>query len=64
MPSYSWTQPICAPCYAHLHPDRMPVTISTATEEVCAWCGEKTSAGIYYRVDPATVEFPTPKDLS
>jgi hypothetical protein len=64
MPSYSWTQPICQRCWALQNPGRVPVLTTIGDTETCAWCGSKTTTGIYVRVDPATVEFPTPKDLT
>ncbi len=64
MPTYSWNQPICATCWTLQNPGRTPVCMNDADEETCAWCGKGTTTGIYVRADPATVEFPTPKDLS
>lgn len=56
----SWTQPICAACYAKRAPGRAPVRVSEdyADAEVCCDCGQETHEGIYLRVDPATVKFP------
>lgn len=60
----NWTQPQCQPCWDERNPDREPVKIrdELATPEICAWCGETTRAGIYVRVDPRTVPFPSEDD--
>jgi len=64
MPTYSWTQPICTTCWNLQNPGRTAITMNNADEETCAWCGTPSHSGIYVRADPATVEFPTPKDLT
>jgi hypothetical protein len=46
----SWkTVPICEKCWREEEPDRQPVQVIGADEEVCYKCGEKTTAGIYVR---------------
>lgn len=57
-----WTQPICSECYAKREPGREPVRVKNAEAECCCDCGGFTDEGIYYRVDPRTVRFPTNKD--
>jgi hypothetical protein len=58
-PRYSFTQPICGPCYAYRYPDREPHQIIEAEAEICCVCGLATRRGIYLRVDPSTVLFPS-----
>ena len=57
----NFTQPICGKCYTTAYPSRQPVKVINANPETCCVCGEPTEEGIYYRVDPKTVPFPTPK---
>ncbi|PXX59852.1 hypothetical protein DFR70_111239 [Nocardia tenerifensis] len=56
----SWrTQAICVPCWNRDHPDEQ--TTEPAQEcvlERCCLCGSETQAGIYVRLDTATVPFP------
>jgi hypothetical protein len=61
---YAWTQPACGSCYSARHPGREPVTVNDEYRqaETCAVCGTETLAGIYIRVDPATVAHPTRRD--
>lgn len=56
---FSFTQPICATCYEEREPHRTPVKMRFAETETCCVCGNLTSEGIYYRVDPTTVLHPT-----
>ncbi len=55
----NWTQPICGDCYNDIYPRREPVRVTNMDSETCCVCGEPTREGIYYRVDPRTVRFPT-----
>ena len=57
--SYSWTQPICGDCWSSQNPNRVPVMVENAEREQCAFCGLGTGLGIYTRVDPKTVTYPT-----
>lgn len=57
--NYSFTQPICASCYATRNPDREPVRIIDAQREGCVDCGEITYDGIYIRIDPQEAKHPT-----
>jgi hypothetical protein len=63
MNTLSFTQPICGECYASLNSGRVPIqTIEQVrTKEICAWCGHPTKEGIFTRVDPKTIAFPTKK---
>lgn len=60
MSKMPWTQPICQDCYAIAEPRREPVRLKEPSPEICCICGTETREGIYYRVDPTTVRFPTP----
>lgn len=62
-----WTQPQCERCYIAQEATaengqvslRMPTILKDQRIEHCAWCSGLTISGIYRRVDPATVGFPT-----
>lgn len=58
---YSWTQPVCDPCFRQGQPGREPGRLSEFAREVetCCRCGAETAEGIYVRVDPETVPHPT-----
>lgn len=56
---FSWTQPICIVCYEKAEPGRIPTMMKEAGIEKCCICGLPTRNGIYYRIDPRTVAFPT-----
>lgn len=58
---YSWTQPICTECFGKRNPGREPTQLvdHMRSEETCSVCGATTRDGIYFRVDPATVDWPT-----
>lgn len=56
---WSWTQPICGGCYEERYPGRLPTILRQPEREECCDCGRGTTAGIYLRVDPATVAHPT-----
>ena len=59
-PVYSWDQPICAKCYDRRYPGRPPLRlIQRAASEHCMDCNLLMQSGIYIRVDPTTVKFPT-----
>lgn len=47
-----WTHAICTDCWEEQNGDRTPVTTKGLGMEICCFCGEKTSAGIYTRKDP------------
>jgi hypothetical protein len=58
----SWTQPMCDACWISSRgSDERPVRMHTdyREPEQCAWCGRLTSSGIYVRIDPATMPYPT-----
>ena len=60
---YSFTQPICYMCYTIRHPDVEPSRIREEYRETetCCICGNQTDEGIWYRIDPRTVWYPTEK---
>jgi hypothetical protein len=57
--SYSWTQPCCNGCYAVHEPGRKPTRLDRAETEKCAICGTETESGIYIRIDPKSVSYPS-----
>jgi hypothetical protein len=64
--SYSFTQPCCHKCWPAYAKSvgkegTEPVALipEARTWEMCCFCGFDTLRGIYVRVDPAKVEYPT-----
>lgn len=55
----NWTQPICQNCWISRNPERDPVRVVVGDPENCCDCGKGTNDGIYIRIDPRTVKFPT-----
>lgn len=58
----SWTQPVCERCFGIEKPGRVPPRVRDAERETCCYCGDPTYTGVYIRVDPATVPYPTNPD--
>lgn len=56
---YSFTQPLCDPCWDGEHTGREPIRLRDTDPEMCCKCGEPTLSGIYIRVNPHTVKYPT-----
>lgn len=56
---YRWTQPCCGECWAQQNPNRYPVRIKPIEAEICCFCGATTYSGIYVRIDPLTVDYPS-----
>jgi hypothetical protein len=56
---FRWTQPQCDDCWEHSMGDKPPTRLVEAQDETCATCGVVTTSGIYIRVDPTTVPFPS-----
>lgn len=56
---FSWTQPQCRACFKHMNPDRNPVVLLVADEELCVTCSRPTLDGIYVRIDPMLAPNPT-----
>lgn len=68
----NWTQSCCERCWIEDHYEiknvgdgetdvriRLPVVLKDPEIETCCKCGEPTIMGLYIRVDPNTVKFPT-----
>jgi hypothetical protein len=63
-PQWSWTQPICRECWNERNPDRQVTNAATlylSEREFCCHCGEPATSGIYVRVDPALIAYPSLK---
>lgn len=61
---YSWTQPVCDPCFDREFPrSENPHRLKDEfrSDERCCQCGTATRSGLYIRVNPSTVEHPTPE---
>lgn len=58
---WAWTQPSCDECWEVQYPGRNPMRLTGEyrEREVCCFCGSSTDGGIYVRVDPETVDFPS-----
>lgn len=65
----NWTQPLCEACWidrestwegARLLSMRKPVRLIETEIEQCCICGGPTIVGIFIRIDPRTVNYPTP----
>lgn len=54
----SWTQPCCEDCWVAHNGARQPSRVDDEGSPRCCFCGRMTHAGIYVRVDPATVKYP------
>lgn len=55
-----FTQALCARCWNDQEPERpAPRPCGDGLREVCCMCGYITISGIYTRVDPTTVPYPT-----
>lgn len=54
----TWTQPICLACRSR---DNRGIYRRDVNyyPKVCCSCGAVTSAGIYIRIDPASVPYPS-----
>lgn len=58
----TWTQPMCMPCWVRDHGARQPHTHREPTVERCCKCGTPTQSGIYVRLDPTRVPYPSEED--
>lgn len=63
---YSWTQPVCDECWWSMRSHRpyrfKPDGSDEGPLEVCCFCGNGTTSGIYMRVDPRHVDYPSFED--
>ncbi len=48
-----WTHVICRACWIERNPGRPPVVLTEEASEICCFCGNATTSGIYVREDPA-----------
>lgn len=60
----SWTQAVCAQCYTAwsigFHESVVkPVVMTNAETEQCCMCGKDNDDGIYVRVNPNVVPYPS-----
>jgi hypothetical protein len=56
---HSWTQPSCNGCWEAHNPGRAPIRVRSPEDTTCCFCGGSTQSGIFVRVDPTTVRYPT-----
>ena len=56
---YSFTQPVCDDCWDREYPDRPSPRVGQGERETCCKCGNRTFSGIYIRINPTTVPYPT-----
>lgn len=54
----NWTQPMCEACWVAFNPELRPARIINPQVELCAWCGEYTTDGIYMHANPDDVPYP------
>lgn len=47
---------MCGACWYEQNRDGEPVRVKNDSPQVCCFCGNRTSAGIYVRHDPAELE--------
>lgn len=60
----SFTQAVCFDCWNERNPESQvgpddPRRSNTGPDERCCDCGAATTSGVYIRVDPSTVPFPS-----
>jgi hypothetical protein len=48
-----WTHAICDGCWGKRNPGRLATVLINKNVEICCFCGEKTTAGIYVRAEPS-----------
>jgi hypothetical protein len=61
----TWTQPVCIDCFKQWNRGRKPVQIKADMRrtETCCYCGKVNEDGVYIRVDPNSVKFPTEEEI-
>lgn len=50
--SSRWTHSVCDGCYRIISPDQDPTRLVNPAEATCCLCGDRTSSGIFVRMDP------------
>ncbi|MGI5223013.1 DNA cytosine methyltransferase [Nocardia sp. CA-290969] len=55
----TWTQPICQPCWSFTYPGSFPPRVLDDHSRICCRCGAATTSGLYIRIDPASVPYPS-----
>lgn len=60
----SFTQPICRTCWEQRNVGRDPIRVREPPGEKCCYCGAETFEGIYVRVDPRQVPYPSRDERS
>lgn len=58
----NWTQPVCWSCWIKENGEHTPIRMREPNPEICCKCGQQTVSGIYIRIDPNTVPYPTDKE--
>lgn len=48
-----WNHHMCLDCWKRRNGDSEPCRLIDADQEVCCYCGEKTTSGIIVRADPS-----------
>jgi hypothetical protein len=59
---YRWTQPSCKECYAEHYPglsNPHRIVEHARESERCCYCGVQNFDGLYVRVDPTEVPYPS-----
>jgi hypothetical protein len=60
MRKFDAIQPICDDCYQSKYSSQVAITsIIVIDPERCCECGQPTRGGVYVRIDPNAVRFPT-----
>ena len=50
-----WNHTICSTCWEKKNPGREAARVIDGVRELCCYCGESTTSGIFVRDDPATL---------
>jgi len=51
-----WNHSMCDACWNARHPHRQACAVIDAETEICCFCSDEHSSGIYIRRDPATLD--------
>lgn len=55
----NWTQPVCDMDWRARNPEREPHRLTEPEMETCCFCGCATRSGIYLRISPSDVPYPS-----